>query len=95
MTLLATVTLEAIMRRVDRWAGLALVGLVVLLTFVAIRAASFHYVDALIGKRYIGVRVNHLLELGGISIIAVAALGARRAGRSTARMRRGLRRRAG
>lgn len=52
---------------------LALVGLVSLVTFIVIRAASFHKVDLLIGSRILGARVNWILELGGIVLIAVAA----------------------
>lgn len=48
-------------------------GMGVLLTFVVIRAASFHHVDVLIGHRVIGVTVNVILELGGIVIVAWGA----------------------
>ncbi len=48
------------------------VGLGVIVSFVVIRAASFHHFDILIGLQIWGVRGNWLLELGGISIVAVA-----------------------
>jgi len=59
-----------------------LLGTVFLLCFVAIRAASFHHVDLLLGHSVAGLRLNSILELGGIAIIAVGAIvngaGARR-----------------
>jgi hypothetical protein len=52
---------------------LALLGILFLGCFVLIRAASFHHVDQLIGFRLAGLKVNWILELGGILIVAVAA----------------------
>ena len=52
---------------------LALVGFAVLLAFVAIRAAGFHHIDRFIGFELGNVRVNWVLELGGITAIAVNA----------------------
>lgn len=52
---------------------LALLGAGLVLTFVVIRAASFHHVDAFISSRFASVRWNAILELGGISIVLVAA----------------------
>jgi hypothetical protein len=51
-----------------------LLGMVFLLCFVAIRAASFHHVDLLLGHSLAGLRLNSILELGGISVIAVGAI---------------------
>jgi tellurite resistance protein TehA-like permease len=48
-------------------------GVVFITCFVVIRASSFHHVDLLIGYDISGVRVNWLLELGGIAFVAVAA----------------------
>jgi len=54
-----------------RWAGL---GLVALMVFIVMRASSFHHVDALLGLKLGGwLKVNALLELGGIGCIAAAA----------------------
>lgn len=50
-----------------------LLGLTSLLTFIVIRAASFHHVDVLIGSELLGVRVNWILELTGIVLIAISA----------------------
>lgn len=56
----------------------ALIGLSLLLTFIAVRAASFHHVDRLIGTTILGFRFNWIFELGGIAIIAASAICARR-----------------
>lgn len=44
-------------------------GLAFLLSFVVIRAASFHSVDQLIRFAPLGIRMNWLLELGGIALV--------------------------
>lgn len=49
----------------------ALIGLGALATFVVVRAASFHHIDILLGRGTI--RLNWLLELGGIAFVAVSA----------------------
>lgn len=48
---------------------MAVLGLVFLTGFVAIRAVGFHRFDVLIKSDVAGVRVNWLLELGGIALI--------------------------
>lgn len=53
--------------------AILLFGLTSLITFIVIRAASFHHVDVLIGSEILGIRVNWLMELGGISLIALSA----------------------
>jgi hypothetical protein len=51
-----------------------LLGLCSLLTFIVIRAASFHHVDVFLRSRIFGLRVNWILELGGIALIACDAV---------------------
>lgn len=51
----------------------ALIGIVSLLAFIAIRAAGFHHFDQLIGFEVGGIRMNAVLELGGIVFIATNA----------------------
>jgi hypothetical protein len=51
---------------------LALCGIVVLTAFVLIRAASFHHVDILLSTRAIGLKVNWILENGGILLVMLA-----------------------
>jgi drug/metabolite transporter (DMT)-like permease len=55
-----------------RWPAIA--GMLYILGFVVIRAASFHNVDAFLGARLGGLKWNWILELGGILIVAMAAL---------------------
>jgi len=55
-----------------RWAG---IGLVALTLFILMRATSFHHVDLLLGMKIGGwLKVNALLELGGVGCIAAATV---------------------
>lgn len=63
-----------ILRRDLRAVGLALFGVATLLAFIAIRAAGFHHFDRLIGYQIGNVRMNWIMELGGIAMITVNAL---------------------
>ncbi len=54
-----------------RWPAVA--GMIFILGFVTIRAASFHHIDAFLGGRIGGMKWNWILELGGISAVAVSA----------------------
>jgi hypothetical protein len=58
--------------------GLALAGIVFLCCFVAIRASSFHHVDLLLGFRFAGLKMNWIMELGGIALVGLGAYGERR-----------------
>ena len=60
----------------DFWRNhrLLLCGLFFTLTFIVVRAISFHHIDEILGTHIAGVRVNWFLELGGIGIVLVAAL---------------------
>jgi hypothetical protein len=60
-----------LLRRVARRIVLALGGLSALVVFIVVRAASFHHVDILL--RSGPIRLNWLLELGGIALVAFAA----------------------
>jgi hypothetical protein len=51
-----------------------LIGVVFLLTFIAIRAASFHHVDIFLGSQILGIRANWILELTGIGLITLSAV---------------------
>jgi len=53
---------------------LALFGMVFLLTFIVIRAASFHHFDRFIGSELFGLRWNGILELGGIGCVFASAI---------------------
>jgi hypothetical protein len=52
---------------------LALIGAVFLIAFVGIRATSFHLVDKVLSHQVSVVRMNAILELGGIALVAVGA----------------------
>lgn len=61
------------LKELDAHARAAALGLLVLGIFVLVRATSFHHVDVLLGFTIENIRLNVLLELSGISIIAFAA----------------------
>ncbi len=52
----------------------AFIGLFILLSFIIIRAASFHHVDQFLDVRILHVRMNWILELSGIFIVMAAAV---------------------
>jgi len=49
------------------------VGLLFLLTFIVVRAVSFHHIDLLLKSRIAGVKMNWFLELTGIGLVWLAA----------------------
>jgi len=55
--------------------SLVIVGLCFLLCFVAVRAASFHGFDDIINETFAGYRVNAVLEMPGIVLIILNAIG--------------------
>ena len=71
---LAAACLTWAMRRDLGNVWLAVAGFVLLIAFVAVRAVGFHHVDHLIGYELGSVRMNWLLEIGGIAMIAANAL---------------------
>ena len=68
------VGLGLMMRRHLRRTWCAVLGLVFLTGFVAIRAVGFHHFDVLIKSDFSGIRINWLLELGGIGLILANVL---------------------
>jgi hypothetical protein len=81
--LLGTLGLAFALRKVARRIWLALLGIGFLVSFVLIRAASFHHVDLLL--RAGPVRLNWVFELTGIGLIALAARRAQSSERSDPR----------
>jgi len=67
------------LKHLSQYARRAATGLVLLTIFVVVRATSFHHVDRMLGISLDGLRVNVLLELSGIGLIALAALACWRA----------------
>ncbi len=67
-------------------------GLAFLLTFIVVRAVSFHHVDALLKSRVGGMKMNWILEITGIALVWVAALlDCRKPKRSSAAVRKARR----
>jgi hypothetical protein len=52
---------------------LALLGILLLITFIIVRAAPIHYVNKFIGRQP-GVVINSVLEISGIVLIGISAL---------------------
>lgn len=70
ITSLLTASLLTFLLRATPWATkLSLIGMSCLLSFVVVRASSFHHVDHFIGSRVVGLRWNWILEIGGIVTI--------------------------
>jgi len=61
------------MRDLWRRYRIAFVGIIYLCTFVIIRAASFHHIDAWVTVNVGGLRRGWWLELAGIAVIAASA----------------------
>jgi hypothetical protein len=53
---------------------LAFTGVFFLLSFIIIRACSFHHFDAMLGFRFFEFKMNWLLELTGIYLILIGGL---------------------
>ena len=71
MGVLGTLSLAVLLRSVLRNVLGAVAGIGWLVTFIIVRASSFHHVDHLLGVG--ALKLNWLLELGGIALIAVSA----------------------
>jgi len=61
-------------RRMFHGRLLAVVGILFILGFVVIRAASFHNVDAFLAARLGGLKWNWIFELGGIGAVGLASV---------------------
>jgi hypothetical protein len=66
--------MRALAGKTTRSIRLALFGAVFLGCFILVRASSFHHVDQMLGMDFEGFKLNWILELGGIAIIAAAAM---------------------
>ncbi len=74
LTCIALVLLVRMTRPLSTGRLMALTGAVLLASFVLIRAASFHHIDYFIRETVLGLRWNWILELSGISAVAVGAV---------------------
>ena len=71
--LIAAFMLAAWLRKSSRPAKAAAVGIVLLLAFVVMRAASFHHIDHWVTIDVAGLRSGWWLELAGIAVIGISA----------------------
>lgn len=71
---LSLVVATIFFRKTFRRTGLAVIGLALVVSFVVVRAASFHHVDLLIDREIGGLRLNWLFEMSGPLLILLAAL---------------------
>jgi hypothetical protein len=62
------------LRRLPRQYGLALLGILLLITFVAIRAAPLNHVAKLPGWQSVIRLINSILEFVGIGLVGLSAL---------------------
>jgi hypothetical protein len=69
----ATAAVLCILRTRLKEFGLAIIGIIFLGCFIVVRAASFHHVDQLLLSRIGGLRINWILEVGGIIWVGLAA----------------------
>jgi hypothetical protein len=71
--LVSVVALSWLLRRLSAAVKLAALGMCFIGVFVLVRASSFHRVDEFLGARLVHLRMNWLLEMGGISVVIGAA----------------------
>lgn len=67
---LSLISLAWLWRKAIRQHAVIFAGLAALLLFVLMRAVSFHTIDGVIQERVLGVRLNTILELGSLLLIA-------------------------
>jgi hypothetical protein len=71
--MLVVVVLLIWMRRAPIPTWLALIGTMLIVTFVLIRAVSYHGVDRFLFERIMSLRWNSVIEIGGIGLVLVAS----------------------
>lgn len=52
----------------------AIIGLLFLLFFIALRATSFHNLDAMLNNNFYGFKVSWIFELSGLGLLALQAI---------------------
>lgn len=73
-TVILAVVIAWFLRGTLRDNGIAVTGFVLVLGFVVIRAIGFHDMDRLIGTRVLSMRMNWILELGGLGLSLFAGV---------------------
>ena len=71
VSLFASALLMWMLRGTLHRTGIGLAGIFIITSFVLVRAVGFHHVDRLIGMDFGHVRINWLLELGGILVFII------------------------
>lgn len=69
--LIALISFRLFLANTWRNYKLTWVGIILLCTYILIRAASFHHVDLLIHSEILGLSINVLMEIGAILLIIV------------------------
>jgi ABC-type Mn2+/Zn2+ transport system permease subunit len=72
-SVLAVTMLLIWLRRAPIVTWFALIGTAFTVTFVLIRAVSYHYIDRFLFERILGLRWNWVIEIGGISVVLLAS----------------------
>lgn len=72
--LLCVVASGMALRRLGSAVKVAALGMCFIGVFVLVRASSFHRVDSFLGHRLVHLRMNWILEMGGILVMLGAAL---------------------
>jgi hypothetical protein len=70
--MIAAFMMPRLVPRAPASTSLALTGLTFLVGYVLTRAASLHQADSIIYTQFVGLRLNWILEIGGIGIVLVA-----------------------
>jgi hypothetical protein len=60
-------------RRTKPETRIAVVGTIVLLAYIFMRAASFHHFDIYVGHRLLGLKWSWILEITGVAIVVLAS----------------------
>jgi hypothetical protein len=58
-----------LVRKASAGARVAAAGTATVITFVVVRAASFHHIDRFIHSKWLGLQANWILELGGLAVV--------------------------
>ena len=66
-----TIILLKTFRNANTSIKIAFVGCIILFIFILMRASSFHHMDIFINMKLAGVKMNGILELGGLAVIGV------------------------
>lgn len=77
LSVIGVVTLAVVVRWLrgsSKWVKAAAAGIVLLFTFVVVRAAAFHHIDHWVAIDIAGLRSGWWLELAGIAVIGISAL---------------------